>query len=139
MPLISDSKSVYVGTTPITRVMAGTILVWENGRDCDDAGKPGRPVNFRVDTLFNDASQYGCTLQWQAVNGTNWKFETELKLSGANSWTNKKFADYPLNYTSYKKNEFGPNPTLQKQTEVRCRIIDPSGNESCYVYEFPRS
>lgn len=28
MPLIGDSKSVYVGTTPITKVMAGDVEVW---------------------------------------------------------------------------------------------------------------
>lgn len=28
MPLLDDSKSVYVGTTPITKVMAGSVEVW---------------------------------------------------------------------------------------------------------------
>ena len=31
MPLLGDSKSVYVGTTPITKVMAGRVEVWPKG------------------------------------------------------------------------------------------------------------
>ena len=31
MPLLGDSKSVYVGTTPITKVMAGSVQVWPKG------------------------------------------------------------------------------------------------------------
>lgn len=31
MPLLDDSKSVYVGTTPITKVMAGDVQVWPKG------------------------------------------------------------------------------------------------------------
>lgn len=31
MPLLGDSKSVYVGTTPITKVMAGSVEVWPKG------------------------------------------------------------------------------------------------------------
>ena len=28
MPLLSDAKSCYVGTTPITKIMAGSVQVW---------------------------------------------------------------------------------------------------------------
>ena len=63
--------------------------------------------------------------------------ETELKISGTNTWTNKKSVEFPWAGTIYEKITFGPNPEAQRQTEVRARNIDASGNESCYVYAFP--
>ena len=141
MPLLDDAKTCYVGTQPITRILAGTSQVWvTDGRDCDDAGKPPSPGNFRVATYAGDASKYACVWQWVMVPGATdgWKIETELKLSGTNAWTNKKLAEYPFNYLTYNKTAFGPNATAQRQTEVRARNIDASGNASCYVYEFPR-
>ena len=39
MPLLSDAKSLFVGTQPITKVMAGTQLVWP--KSCEyDKGRP---------------------------------------------------------------------------------------------------
>ena len=140
MPLLDDAKACYVGTQPITRIMAGTDQVWlADGRDCDDAGRPGRPGNFAVGTWANDASMYACQQQWNQVPGAagGWKMETELKIFGSNTWTNKKSAEFPYMITVYEKKAFGPNPEAQKQTEVRCRNIDVRGNESCYVYAFP--
>ena len=137
MPLISDSKKIMVGSTEISKVYAGSLLVWDgDGRNCDDAGKPAKPVLFAVTTLSTDSSQY--VTEWDpGSTTTGWKTTTELKLAGSNEWTNKKTADYPSINTFYNKTDFGPNSSLQRQTEVRSQHIDPSGNESCFVYAFP--
>ena len=137
MPLISDSTKIYVGNTEISKVYAGSSLVWDgDGRNCDDAGKPGKPVGLAVATPSFSQSQY--IAEWsRGSTATGWKTTTELKVAGSNKWTNKKTADFPTVYTLYNKTDFGPNASLQRQTEVRCQNIDPSGNVSCYVYTFP--
>jgi hypothetical protein len=140
MPLLDDAKNCFVGQTQIKQIYAGTQLVWPKGRDCDNSGRPVVPANFRVDTYSGNSSQYACA--WHRTPGqetTGWQTTTELKLAGSNSWTNKKTVSYPSVFTVYNKTEFGPNPTLQKQTEVRCKNIDPDGNTSCFVYTFPRT
>ena len=139
MPLLSDAKTCFVGTQPITTIMAGTNLVWQadpDGRNCDDTGKPVKPLNFAVATFSGNASQYVC--EWsRGSTTTGWKTTTEIKLAGSAAWTNAKTVEYPAVNTFYNKTEFGPDATTQRQTEVRAKNIDPLGNESCYVYTFP--
>ena len=137
MPLISDSKKIMVGNTEISKVYAGSLLVWDgDGRNCDDTGKPAKPLNFAVATASGSPSQY--VTEWlRGSMTTGWKTTTELKVAGSNEWTNKKTVDFPVVNTFYNKTDFGPNASLQRQTEVRCQNIDPSGNVSCYVYTFP--
>ena len=45
MPLLSDAKTCYVGTTPITKIMAGSVQVWPTGSIV--SGKP-YPINAYV-------------------------------------------------------------------------------------------
>ena len=130
----------YVLPNPSTAPKLPSELRTNQCYNCDNSGRPVVPANFRVDTYINNSSQYACA--WHRTPGqetTGWQTTTELKLAGSNSWTNKKTVSYPSVFTVYNKTEFGPNPTLQKQTEVRCKNIDPDGNTSCFVYEFPRT
>ena len=64
MPLLNDAKTCYVGTTPITTIMAGSVQVWPKG--------PPPPVGpFDYITLYKGTqttANAGLFLSWETLN-----------------------------------------------------------------------
>lgn len=65
MPLLDDAKTCYVGTTPITTIMAGSVQVWPKGTP-----PPVGPFDYL--TLYNgnrsDSAANGLYLSWETLN-----------------------------------------------------------------------
>ena len=57
MPLLDDSKSVYVGTTPITKVMAGDVKVWPKVE----------PLPTQIKTETTGTPENGQFVTWEYV------------------------------------------------------------------------
>ena len=62
MPLLNDAKTCYVGTTPITTVMAGSVQVWPKGTL--PVG-PFDKLKIYEGTSTNPIGQF---LSWETVN-----------------------------------------------------------------------
>jgi hypothetical protein len=64
MPLLNDAKACYVGTQPITKIYAGTDLVWPKGPP-----PPFRDVQLYIGNTLADSgtpSATGFYLSWKA-------------------------------------------------------------------------
>ena len=64
MPLLNDAKTCYVGTTPITTIMAGSVQVWPKGPPPPDG--PFDRLTLYTGTQTNGNA--GLFLSWETLN-----------------------------------------------------------------------
>lgn len=140
MPLLADSKSVYVGNTPITRVMAGTVQVWPHAHDnCDGPGRPARPEHLDVTTTSAITPKWNCAIPGYNIHepdySSGWYWTSEIQVYGSALWTNFLRIEYPaISHNYYKTSDLGSSP---EDALVRVQVFKPSGENSCYTYANP--
>ncbi len=65
MTLLNDAKKCYVGTTPITTVMAGSVQVWPKG---EPPVGPFDKLTMYENTETNQTGDTGLFLSWETLN-----------------------------------------------------------------------
>ena len=142
MPLLNDAKTCYVGTQPITTIMAGSVQVWPYVHDnCDLPGRPARPEHIDIFTTPSISPKWNVAVpayeSYELEWSPGWYWTSELELNGSAVWTNLQRIEYPfLSHNLYKTNDFGSNVNERENCLIRVQFFKPSGESSCFQYAF---
>ena len=87
MPLLNDAKTCYVGTTPITTIMAGSVQVWPKGPEALDL----RTVKYSL----SQGAYYSLGVEFQENNNcfdcfamkATYQFRYTTTTNNIQSWT----------------------------------------------------